>query len=311
MSDLPILITGAGGFICSEVAATLATTGQHVIATDRNIDTPTAARLKDVEQIAGPLTEVLTALAGRRLSAVIHGAATTTPPEALGISRSAHLRLNFDPLTQALDTARSAGATKFLFLSSMGVFAAEDGPAPGGKFTEATVPTAECAYCVAKRVGEIVTAAAAEPGFESLSLRLGNTCGPREAPRDTRPRVSRLRRMIDEADGAGLIKLPTPNAMREWSWLPDLAQGIAALMAAPFGPRPVLHTGTPPSLQDLDLAKAVTERRPGTEIRITSPPEQATRPPMGTNAADGPFASLDWTPIPQILDQLMPIEAMS
>ena len=311
MSDLPILITGAGGFICSQVAATLAKNGRRVIATDRNFDSQTAARLSGVEQVEGPLAEVLTAVAGRHLSAMIHGVATTTPPEALGISRAAHLRLNLDPLPQALDTARSAGATKFLFLSSMGVFAAEDGPAPGGKFTEATVPTADCAYCDAKRAGEIVTTAAAEPGFETLSLRLGNTCGSYEVPRESRLRVSRLRRMIDGADGIGSIQLATPAAVREWSWLPDLAQGVAELMAVPFGPRPILHAGTPPSMRDLDLAKAVAERRPGTEICVASPPEKATRPPMGTDADDGPFAALEWTQIPQILDQLIPIEAMS
>ncbi|MEM8588536.1 MAG: NAD(P)-dependent oxidoreductase [Pseudomonadota bacterium] len=310
MSDLPILVTGAGGFVCSEVAATLAKAGRHVIATDRHFDARTVARLRGVERIEGPLTEMFVGMSGRCLSAVIHGAATTASPEALGISRAAHLRGNIDPLALALDFARSAGAGKFLFISSMGVFVPDDGPAPGGRFTEATVPTANCAYCAAKRAGEILTEAAAEPGFETLSLRLGNTCGPEEASRPTRQILSRLRRMIDGAEGRGVIELTSPEAHREWAWLPDLARGIAALLEAPFGPRPVLHAGSPPSIRDLDLARAVAERRPGTDIRIASP-EEPTRPPMGTDADDGPFATLDWTPIAQILDRLIPAEALS
>lgn len=310
MSDLPILVTGAGGFVCSEIAATFARAGQSVIATDRDFDARTANRLESVERIEGPLSEVLAEMSGRRLSAVIHGAAMTAAPEALGISRAAHLRGNMEPLALALDVARSAGASRFLLLSSMGVFAPDDGPVWDGQFTEATVPTADCAYCAAKRAGEIMTEAAAENGFETLSLRLGNICGPEEASRPTRQILSRLRRMIDAAEGSGVIDLTSPEARREWTWLPDLARGIVALLAVPFGPRPVLHAGTPPVIRDLDLARAVAERRPGTDIRIASP-EEPTRPPMGTDADDGPFATLDWTPIPQILDRLIPAEALS
>lgn len=310
MNDLPILVTGAGGFVCSEIAATLARKGQLVIATDQTFDPQTTERLGDVEQIEGPLNEILAEMSGRQLSAVVHGAATTAAPDALGISRAAHLRSNLEPLALALDAARSAGAGKFLFLSSMGVFAPDDGPAPGGKFTEATIPTANCAYCAAKRAGEIVTEAAAEPGFETLSLRLGNISGPAEMPRESRPQMSRLRRMIDGAERTGAIRLTTPDAVREWAWLPDLASAIAALLTGPFGRRPILHAGAPPTIRDRDLAREVAARRPGTDIRIASP-EQATRPPMGTDADNGPFAALDWTPIPQILDRLVPMGAMS
>ena len=310
MSDLPILITGAGGFVCSEVAATLAKTGRRVIATDRDFDAQTVARLRDVERIEGPLSEVLAGMPERRLSAVIHGAATTADPWALGISRAAHLRGNMEPLTLALDAARAAGVEKFLFLSSMAVFAPDDGPGRDDRLTEAAVPTANSAYCAAKRAGEIVTEAAAENGFETISLRLGNICGPDETSRPTRHILSRLRRMIDAAEGSGVLELPSPEAVREWAWLPDLARGIAALLATPSGSHPVLHAGTPPVVRDLDLARAVAERRPGTDIRI-APPEEPTRPPMGTDVDEGPLAALDWTPIPQILDRLIPAEATS
>lgn len=310
MSDFPILITGAGGFVCSEIAAAFARAGQSVIATDRDFDARTANRLENVERIEGPLNDVLAELSGRRLSAVIHGAATTADPEALGISRAAHLRDNMDPLALALEAARSAGASRFLFLSSMGVFAPDDGPTRDRRLTEATAPTADCAYCAAKRAGEIVTEAAAENGFDTISLRLGNICGPEEASRPTRQILSRMRRMIDAAEGSGVIELTSPEAWREWAWLPDLARGIVALFAVPFGSRPVIHAGSPPAIRDLDLARAVAERRPATDIRI-APLEEATRPPMGTEADRGPFATLDWTPFPQILDQLVPAEALS
>ena len=133
--------------------------------------------------------------AGERPAAVIHGAAITTEPEAAGLSRAAHIRANVEMTAMALDAARGAGAARFAFLSSMGVFAPNDGPAAGGRLTEAAVPSAGCPYAAAKRAGEAMTAAAAEPGFETLSLRLGNVLGTYEARRATRAHLSLAGRM--------------------------------------------------------------------------------------------------------------------
>ena len=307
MSAPVVLITGAGGFVCSEIAPAMAGAGWSVIAVDRAFDPEAAARLDGCERIEGPLPEVLDQLGRRAFDAVIHGAAITAPPEALGLSRAEHLAANTGPLTAALTLARRSGAGRFLFLSSMGVFSPDDAPTPGGRVTEATVPTAMCAYCAAKRAGEILTAAAREPGFDTLSLRLGNTCGPDERARGSRPYLSRLRRMADAAARGEPIAVAAPGAVREWAWLPDLAQGIAALMREGFGDRPVLHAGTPPAIGDLDLARAIAERRPGAAVDPVHPPEETVRPPMGSDV-DSPFSAIPWTPIEGILDRLVPEE---
>jgi nucleoside-diphosphate-sugar epimerase len=311
VSAATVLVTGAGGFVCSEVAVALARAGHCVLALDRAFDAPTEARLAAagpgrIERVEGDLDEALGRVAARPDS-VIHGAALTTDPAGLGLTRAGHLRRNMELLTTTLDAARAAGAARFLFLSSMGVFAPGDRAAPGeaGRLDEAAAPTAACPYAAAKRAGEIVTRGAAEEGFATLALRLGNVFGPHEAVRETRQTPSLVARMIAEAHATGSVTAATPEARREWAWLPDLAGWIARL-ATGFGEGtpPLLHAGTPPAISDLELARAVAARLPGTDVCAAPPPHAATRPPMGTLHAEV-LPQADWTPIPDALDRLV------
>jgi len=142
MTKGTILVTGAGGFVCSEVAIALQSAGHEVVAVDQIFDGPTQTRLAGIRQIVGPLRDVLDSGKVGPVSAVVHGAAITASPERLGISRAAHIRRNMDLLTVTLDFAARAGARRFLFISSMGVIEPEETPLNGGRFTDATKPTA-------------------------------------------------------------------------------------------------------------------------------------------------------------------------
>ena len=307
----PVVVTGAGGFVGSEVCVALLRAGREVVALDRAFDAEARARLgaaaasgRGLRLVEGDLVATLAGLRGVAPAAVVHGAAITAPPEALGLSRAAHLRRNLDLHLAALDWARSSGAARFLFLSSMGVFAPGDGPLRDGRMTEATTPTADCAYCVAKRLGETLTQAASEAGFATLSLRLGNVCGPHEAVRESRQVLCLLSRMRAEAEASGVITVATPGALRDWAWLPDLARGIAAL-AERFPDAPMLHAGTPPATTDLDLARGIAARRGDTLIRLGPQPAALPRPPMGSTVASL-FDAMPWTGIDAILDRMMP-----
>lgn len=301
-----VLVTGAGGFVCSEIAVALARAGHDVLAVDRAFDATTLARLDRIARLEGPLEAVLASGIPAPV-AVIHGAAITASPERLGLTRAAHIRHNVDMLTATLDFAGSSGAARFVFLSSMGVFAATDrDPVPGPRLTETALPTGGCPYAAAKRAGEAITAAAAEPGFATLSLRLGNIAGPHEAVRESRQDLCLAARMIAEARAGGAITVATPAALREWAWLPDLATGVVRLLdEMPAPPGRVLHAGTPPVLSDLALARAIAERLSGTTVRLAPAPHLPVRPPMGAGHRSVIDAT-DWTPMDRALDRLLP-----
>lgn len=308
MSNAPILVTGAGGFVCSQVTLALHRSGRDVVAMDQTFDSATTKRLNDIQRIEGELLDALPRAKGP-FGAVIHGAAITASPERLGITKAAHIRRNMDLLTATLDHARGAGAARFLFISSMGVFEPDDEPTPNGQFTEATMPTATCTYCTAKQAGELLTTSAAEDEFATLSLRLGNIFGPHEAVRESRQHLCLVSRMVAEAHASGIITVQTPEAMREWSWLPDLADGIADLvLSTPWDNAKVLHAGRPPVIGDLALARAIADRMPGTTIRLAAPPHAAIRPPMASQHAT--MANVVWTTMDAALDALIPVETV-
>ena len=297
----PVLVTGAGGFVCSEVAHALHRAGWDVVATDRSFDAPTRARLVGVRLVEGGLEAVLSSIGP--LAAVVHGAALTAGPDRLGITPAAHLAQNMGMLTATLDCAATAGATRFLFLSSMGVFEPGDGPTFDARFTEDTLPSGTCTYCAAKRAGEIVTAAAADHRMATLSLRLGNIVGPFEAARESRQILCLIQRMLAQARGDGVITLHSPNTPREWAWLPDLADGIAALLAADDWPGGVRHAGNPPVISDLALAKGIAARLTGVLIKMPSAAQDQIRPPMAS--IDDLFADVRWTLPDVFLDALI------
>ena len=308
MKERTTLVTGAGGFVCSEVSLALHRSGQDVLAVDQAFDAATTARLKGIRQMKGHLPQVLSELDHTGFKAVIHGAAITASPERLGISHAQHIRRNMDLLTATLDFARGAGATKFLFISSMGVFEPNETPFLNGRFTEATEPTATCTYCASKQAGELLTTSAAEHGFATLSARLGNIFGAHEAIRNTRQHLCLVSRMLEEARARGVITVQSPEAEREWSWLPDLAGTIALLMQQfPTRNSRVIHAGTPPVITDLALARAIAARIQGATIRLSPLPHDPIRPPMGSEVSSV-FDTPDWTGIEDALDGMIRAE---
>ncbi len=277
--------------------------GDRVIALDTQFDATTRVRLAKAELVEAIMRADVLA-AGRQIDLVIHGAAITTPPEALGLSAQHHINLNVDLLRTGLQLASSHGAADFVFLSSSGVFARDDGK---GVHLESVMPTATLAYAMAKRAGEDATSAANGPSLRAISVRLGPIYGAHEMVRDSRRIVSQVRRWLDMVASDQPIIVQMPDERRDWTFAPDLPRAVDALLRVEPKVSGVLHLTSAEIVSNLQLAHMVADLVDGVSIRV-EPANEPARLPMASDRLDL-TALYAWTPLRQGLAQTLAVEA--
>jgi nucleoside-diphosphate-sugar epimerase len=294
-----VLITGAGGFVGAYLAEGLAAAGLAVTGFDRRFDAGTRERLAGIDLVEAELTrEALDALGGFDL--VIHGAAVTTAPSEFGLSDFAHVRHNCDLVLDALDFARSCGARDFVFISSSGVFGAEDS---SRVLLETTPAHGKSAYAMAKRAGEIFVEGANGAGLRAIAVRLGPIYGPEEAERDTRRNLSPLRRWIDAGARGEPILVEIPDARRDWTFAPDLPGALLALLARQPAIKGIIHLTSGEAMDDADLALRIA-RHFGVACELANEPMGPVRVPM-SSCRIRPDELYRWTPLQQGLSLML------
>lgn len=283
-----VLVTGAGGFVGSHLALGLAELGFGVVASDKTFDADATARLRGLELLTGDLRG-LTLPDG--CDYLIHGAAITATPGELGLSEAAYLAENLELTLAALTLAQKHGAKRFVFLSSAGIFSG----AQVAPLDENAAPDGLGFYAAAKRMGELAAQSLRASGtLDAVSVRLGNLYGPFEAPRETRPRVGLVARLLSEAETAGTLTVTTPDALREWTHVRDLAPAVAWLLNCTALPN-VTHLCAPDVLTDKQLAEKLQRLLPGTQLALDPNPAQAVRPPLESRFTD--LGLRYWTPL--------------
>lgn len=283
-----VVITGAGGFVGSTVAAGFAALGWQVTAVDRVFDDEARSRLAAADLVTADLTtHAPTGLPAARL--VVHAAAVTTDHLELGWSRAVHIAANVRPLLAMLDYATRTRPEAFVFLSSTGVFAPGDGVAA---LTDAVTPTATSPYAVAKRAGELLVPAALAGVTTAHVVRLGYLYGPFEAARPSRSRVSLVSEWLAAARAGLPLAVRADDPVRDWTFAPDLAPALARLIETPGRAAPV-HLGSPHVVTDGHLAAMVARQVPGATI-VTVPVSGPLKPPMAPSDIPG-LAAFPWT----------------
>lgn len=184
------LVTGAAGFIGSNLAEALLRLGQTVVGFDNfatgyrhNVEAVReavgeehAARFRFVEGDIRDLDACRAVCEGVDL--VLHQAALGSVPRSIEDPLATHA-VNVDGFVHMLVAARDAGVTRFVYASSSSVY----GDHPGLPKVEAEVGTPLSPYAVSKRTNELYARTFQDHyGLETVGLRYFNVFGRRQDP---------------------------------------------------------------------------------------------------------------------------------
>jgi UDP-N-acetylglucosamine 4-epimerase len=178
------LVTGAAGFIGSNLVERLLELGQSVVGLD-NFATGKPENLADfrgdprfrfVEGDVCDRDACLDALAGADV--VLHEAALGSVPRSIANPLASH-RANVDGFVTLLVAARDAGVKRFVYAASSSTY----GDHPALPKVEEHIGRALSPYAVTKQVGELYAAVFHRVyGMETVGLRYFNVFGPRQDP---------------------------------------------------------------------------------------------------------------------------------
>ncbi|MFA7504441.1 MAG: NAD-dependent epimerase/dehydratase family protein [Burkholderiaceae bacterium] len=183
------LVTGAAGFIGSNIVEALLRLGQRVRAVD-NFATGHRRNLEDVRRLVGSAAERLefieadiadpraceSMVAG--VDRVLHQAALGSVPRSIAEPLGA-FRANVDGFVQLLDAARRAGTARFVYASSSSVY----GDSSELPKLEARRGRVLSPYAATKLADELFADVFARSyGIECVGLRYFNVFGPRQDP---------------------------------------------------------------------------------------------------------------------------------
>jgi UDP-N-acetylglucosamine 4-epimerase len=184
------LVTGAAGFIGSNLVQFLLENGQKVKGLD-NFSTGRRENLKDVRRCVGErcwesfslvegdirrFEDCLTAVAGVEL--LLHQAALGSVPRSVAEPKNSHA-VNVEGFLNILLAARQAGVGRIVYASSSSVY----GDSPQLPKVEDRLGKVLSPYAATKRANELYAESFASVyGMKLLGLRYFNVFGPRQDP---------------------------------------------------------------------------------------------------------------------------------
>ena len=261
-----VLITGAGGFVCSSIARVLLEQGWQVIAVDRQFDMVMQQNLR--AQWGNQISFVQSdsaALPDISVDALLHGAAITASPDELGQSAEANVRANIEPLLSVSEWANRQGVKRAIFISSSAVYAATS---PGA--VSEILPTSPSGlYAVAKQTMESLVATLREVyGRDVATIRLSNIYGPDEQSRPTRPRISLVGQIIQQATQTGQLIVYQDDPSRDWTYASDVGAAVAALLNQPNLNHALYNVASELVLSPLDIAMTIKSLMPDVSLDV-------------------------------------------
>ncbi len=262
-----VIITGANGFLGSNIVAACLDAGFDVAAVDLHFDNPAYARptgdnLRLIESNCVDMPPLVA-------DALIHAAFVTATPEERGESPEQNLRANIEPTLAVLEYAQRQGIARSIYVSSAAVHRGRT----DAILYESLAPRPLGVYGVAKTLMEqTVDTMRQVHGRDCLCVRPGSIYGPFEFSRSTRPRLSAIARMIQSALSAGEIVVDQPQGRIEWTFAPDIGRALVALLESDTLNFALYQLASGEHVSNLAVARMIQGFMPGLSVRV-SPPE--------------------------------------
>lgn len=258
-----VIITGANGFVGSNIAAEFSQADWLVYAVDR-----IEAKLGVAGLSTGRIRQIVADCAdlpALNADLLIHAAAITATPEERGEEPEANLRANIDPLLSVMEYSERQRIPRSVFVSSAAVF----GEAPDPPFDESSPRRPRTVYGLAKTFMEDAVAMMRRVyRREFVCVRLGAIYGPNELVRATRPKLSLVAQMIGEALKEGEIVVNQPLQRRQWTYAPDIGRAMIALADAEPLNHGLYNLAGDERLSNLEVARQIAGIMDGLPLRI-------------------------------------------
>lgn len=229
-----ILITGAGGLICSALVDFLMSLdrGIHVYAAGRNVEKLKArfTHWRGREQLHFLRYDALEPLVGEeRFDYLIHGASNANPA-SYSKEPVETMLANFTGMHQILRRAKEQGAKRVLYVSSSEVYGKKEGKEPYHEqeygFVDILNPRA--CYPSSKRAAETLCAAyAQEYGVDTVIVRPGHVYGPTATEADTRASSQFPR---DVLAGKDIVMKSAGTQLRSYCYVLDCVSAMVAVL---------------------------------------------------------------------------------
>lgn len=258
-----VIVTGANGFVGSNIVPALIEEGWFVYAVDLSWDNP-SVQMWDSDRVE-LITSTCNDLKPLSADALVHGAFITASPEARNESPEANIRANIYPLLAMMEYVQTNNVKRSIFLSSSGVYRSM----PDELINEDYPQTPLGVYAVAKTMMEhLVETMRTVYDRDMICVRLGNIFGQNEYQRASRPYLSVVGRMFHMASTVEQIDVYSPEETREWTFAHDIGQAIHALLDTQTLNHALYHVASGYRASNLEIAKHIQQMFTDSTIKV-------------------------------------------
>ncbi len=256
-----VIVTGANGFVGSNIVSVLSSLGWFVYAVDLYFDNPAIESWDshEVEQITSSCED----LPPLTVDALIHGAFITASHNQRNETPEQNLLANLKPLLAITQYVRDNNIQRSIYISSSAVYCTT----PYTMIDESRPTSPLGMYAIAKQTMEhLIDTFRTFHQQDAICIRLGNIYGENEYLRDSRPHLSLIGQMIHSALTERRITTFANDAPREWTFAADIGYACDALLSTEILNYSLYHVASSQRHSSDEIADTIQTHLTETEI---------------------------------------------